>query len=117
MKRDYIDYLEDILKSINNIKDFTKGLTYKDFVKDEKTSLAVIKSIEIIGEAVKKVPNSIKNKYPDVEWKKISGMRDILVHEYFGVDMKILWRVIRRRIASLGTIIRTVIQKEEKGKP
>ncbi|MBI4713489.1 MAG: DUF86 domain-containing protein [Planctomycetes bacterium] len=113
MKRDYVDYLEDISKSINNIKDFTKGLTYKDFVKDEKTSLAVIKSIEIIGEAVKKVPDSLKNKYPRVEWKKITGMRDILVHEYFGVDMKILWRVIKRRIVPLGTIIQRIIRKEQ----
>jgi len=111
MKRDYLDYLQDIHTSIENIEKFIGQMTYKDFQKDEKTALAVIKSVEIIGEAVKKLPASFRNKHPKIEWKKMAGMRDILVHEYFGVDLKILWRVIKKRIPGLKPLIAEIIKE------
>jgi len=91
MKRTYIDYIEDILTSIQEIEEFTKGMNFDDFVKDKKTVNAVIRSLEVMGEAVKKIPKEIRDKYPDIPWKYIAGMRDKLIHEYHGVDLTIVW--------------------------
>ena len=86
MRRDYKVYLEDILEAISKIRKYTAGFSQDDFFKDEKTIDAVIRNLEIVGEAVKKVPEDICGQYPDVEWKKIGGLRDILIHEYFEID-------------------------------
>ena len=80
----YVDYVKDILNEIDKINRFIKGLTYSKFVKDEKTVYAVIRCFEIMGEAAKNIPVNLRNKYPLVPWKRISGMRDKLIHEYFG---------------------------------
>ena len=101
MKRDYRDYLTDILESIEKIEEFTKGFTPARFAADEKTQLAVIKSLEIIGEAVKKIPTTLKKKHPDIPWRQISGMRDKLVHEYFGINIKVVWKTIVEDIPPL----------------
>jgi|SRR3989338_2240878 len=104
--RDYRDYLQDIVDSINDVEAFVKNMDQDDFLKDKKTINAVIRSIEIIGEAVKKLPLSLKNKYPSIPWKKMAGMRDKLIHEYFGVDLEILWRVVRKDIPTVKRAIR-----------
>ena len=90
-KKDYRDYLQDILDSINDSEEFVKGMSFDDFLKDKKSVNAVIRSIEVIGGAAKKIPPSLKNKFYDVPWKKMAGMRDKLIHEYFGVDLEIIW--------------------------
>ena len=90
MKRDYLDYLIDILDSLVKIEKFTEGFELPQFVTDDKTQLAVVKALEIIGEAVKKIPVTIKRKYPEIPWRKISGMRDKLIHEYFGINIKVV---------------------------
>ena len=89
-EREIRDYLDDILESIEDIRSFTKGLTLDDFVKDKKTTRAVIRSLEIIGEATKKIPVDIRDSYPKIPWQEITGMRDKLIHEYFGVDLEIV---------------------------
>jgi len=86
MKRTYIDYIEDILTSIQEIEEFTKGMNFDDFVKDKKTANAVIRSLEVMGEAVKKIPKEIRDK---------------LIHEYHGVDLTIVWEVIEKEIPPL----------------
>ncbi len=101
MKRTYIDYIEDILTSIQEIEEFVKGMSFDDFVKDKKTVNAVIRSLEVMGEAVKKIPKEIRDKYPDIPWKYIAGMRDKLIHEYHGVDLTIVWEVIEKEIPPL----------------
>ncbi|MBU2439860.1 DUF86 domain-containing protein [bacterium] len=83
IKRDYGDYIQDILDSIIDIENFIKGMNFEEFTKDRKTINAVVRSIEIIGEATKKIPKSLRDKYPDIPWKKMAGMRDKLIHEYF----------------------------------
>ncbi|MHA1370654.1 MAG: HepT-like ribonuclease domain-containing protein [Promethearchaeota archaeon] len=98
MKRTYKDYLLDILSSIQEIRAFTKGMDFEGFEKDRKTVNAVIRSLEVMGEAVKKIPPEIKDKYPEIPWKYIAGMRDKLIHEYHGVDLEIVWEVIEREI-------------------
>ncbi len=101
MKRVYTDYAQDILDSINDIESFIEGMDFKDFKNDRKTINAVVRSIEIIGEASKKFPKAIKVKHLDIPWKKIAGMRDKLIHEYFGIDLEILWKVAKEEIKGL----------------
>jgi len=99
-KRDYRDYIKDIIDSINDIESFTENMTFEDFAKDKKTINAVIRSIEVIGEAAKNIPKKLRDKYPYIPWKKMAGMRDKMIHEYFGVDIKILWKTIKKGYSS-----------------
>jgi uncharacterized protein with HEPN domain len=108
--RDYRDYIQDILDSIDEIENFIEGMKFEEFVKDKKTINAVTRSVEVIGEAAKKIPKSIRNKYPTIPWKKISGMRDKLIHEYFGIDLEILWKVARDNIPPLRLTIKNILE-------
>lgn len=87
MRKDPKIFIEHILECIKWIENYAKGITKNEFLKSVKTQDAIIRRIEIIGEAVKNIPKDIKDKYVDVRWKEIAGMRDILVHEYFGIDL------------------------------
>ena len=86
------DYLEDIAEEIRKVSRFIKNMTFEDFKADEKTVYAVIRAIEIIGEAAKKVPDEIKQDQTIIPWRAISGMRDKLVHDYSGVNLTIVWK-------------------------
>ena len=101
MKRDFRDYVADIIKSIESLESFTKGMSYEEFVRDEKTVWAVIRGIEIIGEAVKSLPDDLKEKHPDIPWREMTAMRNKLIHEYFGVDVKVLWLTVQQDIPSV----------------
>ncbi len=91
----YEDYLDDIRTALKDIADFTKNMTFLDFSADRKTVNAVLRSLEVIGEAAKKIPNSIRREHPDVPWQKMTGMRDKLIHDYSGVDYEIVWETIK----------------------
>jgi len=101
MKREFLDYIEDTIEAMDDAMRFVKGMEYNDFVKDRKTIYAVIRAIEVIGEAVKKIPDSVKNRYPKIPWKDMAGMRDKLIHEYFGVNLKRVWRTVKKDIPNL----------------
>lgn len=101
MKRDIILFIEDILKSIENIENFSKGISEKEFMTDELKQSAIVRQIEIIGEAVKNIPQNFRNKYPKIEWKKIAGARDIIIHAYFEVDLNRVWKVIKDDLPEL----------------
>lgn len=99
--RDYSDFLNDIKTEIANLENFTMGMTFESFQKDLKTTYAVVRSIEVIGEAVKNIPRDIKDKNPEIPWKDIAGTRDVLIHGYFVVDQKIIWEVIEKDLPKL----------------
>ena len=100
-KRIFTDSLNDILNEINRIFKFVSTMTYDEFIQDEKTIYAVTRSFEIIGEATKNISDDIKNTYNQIPWSKISGMRNKLIHEYFGVDLETLWNTIKNRLPEI----------------
>ena len=101
MLRDAGMYLDDILRSCEKILEYVKGLTKDEFVRETRTYDAVVRNLEIIGEAAKNLSPEIKESLPDIEWRKISGLRDLLAHAYFGIDDDILWDVIQNKISQL----------------
>ena len=94
MKRDIGLFIEDILTSIKNIEEFSKGLDKEKFSKDNLRQSAIIRQLEIIGEAVKNIPNLFREKYPKIAWKDIAGFRDVLSHAYFGVNLDRVWNIV-----------------------
>lgn len=108
MKRGANLYLDDITSAINKIERYTKKISFNKFKKDEKTIDAVTRNLEIIGEAVRYIPKEIKEKYSNIPWKEIIGMRNKVIHEYFGVDVDILWDTIKEDIFDLKRKIRNI---------
>lgn len=108
--KDYLDYLQDIVDSINETEEFTTGLTFDGFVQDRKTINAVIRSVEVIGEAAKNISQSLRDQYSTIPWKKMTGMRDKLIHEYFGVDLEIIWDTIKKELPLLKPLLLDAIQ-------
>ena len=111
MPRDFKVYLEDILESVQKIESYTKGFSKEAFQADPKTVDAVVRNLEIIGEAIKKIPAEVRTNYPGIEWRKIAGLRDILAHEYFGVDVEIIWDLVANKLRPLVEEIRGILSK------
>ena len=110
-KRIYRDFLEDINISIKEIKEFTAGMNFEEFSYDRKTSHAVIRCFEIIGEAVKNLPEDLKAKYPEIPWRQFAGMRDKMIHEYFGINLSIVWQTIEDDLPTLETVIKELTKE------
>ncbi|MBI2471312.1 MAG: DUF86 domain-containing protein [Planctomycetes bacterium] len=100
-KRDYVLFMEDIVEMIGKIDRYTQGKSFKDFSEDEKTIDAVIRNFEIIGEAARNIPKEIQEKYPYVEWKEMIGFRNVIIHDYFGINLKTIWNTIKNHIPQL----------------
>jgi len=99
--RDYRLYLDDIFEATRKIERYIKGLTFAKLKSNDLAIDAVVRNLGIIGEAAKNIPTNIKEKYSDIEWRKIAGLRDILIHEYFGVDLDVLWDIIKNKVPAL----------------
>ncbi len=109
-KRELKDYLEDILETLLIIETFTEDLTFDSFVNDTKTLFAINHAIERIGEATKNIPENIRIKYPQIKWKGLTGMRDKIIHYYFGINYQILWDTITIDLLLLKPVIEDIIQ-------
>ncbi|MBF0567159.1 MAG: DUF86 domain-containing protein [Nitrospirae bacterium] len=110
-KREYRDYLNDIAESIDDAISFIKDMTYKEFITDKKTIYAVVRSIEIIGEASSHIPKLIRDKAPDMPWSEMKGMRNRIAHEYFGIDNKITWDTVEHDLPKLKPQIAELIRQ------
>ena len=111
MIREYGDYLADIIDAVEKIESFTKGMTFENFEKDAKTIFAVIRAFEIMGEAVRKIPSSVRNKYKNIPWKEMSGMRNKLIHEYFGVKPRVVWKTIKQDLPKVKPHLKSLLNK------
>ena len=100
-KRQYADYLSDILDSVQKARRFLKGVKFDAFAANDEKVFAVMQALEIIGEAVKNLPRSIRERYPEVSWRDVARMRDKLIHQYFRVNVRLLWETVRKDLPSL----------------
>jgi uncharacterized protein with HEPN domain len=113
MKREFLDYVEDIIGAMTDAIKFVENMEYTEFANDRKTLYAVTRAIEIIGEAVKKIPKSVRNRYPQIPWKDMAGMRDKLIHGYFGVDLKRVWKTVKEDIPKLKLMFDKILKDYE----
>ncbi len=111
MNRSLELFVSDILENIEDVEDFSKNLTKIKLENNKLKQNAIIRSLEVIGEAVKNIPNSFREKYPQVEWKKIAGFRDIIIHAYFKVDLDITWDVIKKDLPKLKKQIKIILKE------
>ena len=98
MNRTPLDYVQDILDHMEKAQSFVEGMDYGAFVADEKTTFAVVRAIEIVGEATRHVPDDIRDRFLEVPWRRMAGMRDVVIHAYFGVDLDTVWRTVTEDI-------------------
>ena len=113
MKKDVKTFLQHIMESIERIEDYTQGISKEDFMENLQLQDAVIRRLEIIREAVKNIPQDFREKYPDIPWKQIAGMRDVLIHGYLGVDLDLVWKVVEKDIPELKERIRRILDELE----
>jgi uncharacterized protein with HEPN domain len=113
MKRDYTLFLKDLISAMDSIEQFISGMTMDEIKQDDKTASAVIRKFEIIGEATKHIPEVLIRSHPEIPWKRMSGMRDRLVHAYFGVDYKLVWDAIKTEIPNLKPKLRAILAELE----
>jgi uncharacterized protein with HEPN domain len=112
-QRDFTEFLQDILDAIDDVEGFIKGMEFDEFSGDKKTIYAVMKALEIVGEATKNLPDTLKNEYPDVPWKFMAGIRDKVVHGYFVVDLPIIWSTAKKDLPSLKPSIEEILEEIE----
>lgn len=109
VQREYLDYIKDILDAIEKATQFIEGMELEQFAQDAKTVFAVIRALEIIGEATKNVPPSVRGKYATVPWREMAGMRDKLIHEYFGVNVAVVWKTMMEDMPPLKSKIERIL--------
>lgn len=113
-KREWKLFIEDILESIEKIEEYIRNTEFDDFKKDNRTIDAVVRNLEIIGEAAKNIPEDVRVKYQNVNWRGMAGLRNRIIHKYFGVDLKIIWLIIKEELPRLKAQIEQILEKGEK---
>lgn len=112
MKREYEDYVRDMLENADKALLFIDGLDYDGFCQDDKAIYAVIRTFEIIGEAARQIPEKVREANPDIPWREITGMRNKLTHEYFGVNTKVIWRTVQEDLPVIIPALRNMLRKK-----
>jgi uncharacterized protein with HEPN domain len=112
MSRDFQLYLADILAACEKVLRYTDGMSFEQFIADDRTFDAVIRNLQIIGEAVKNIPVDVRDRNPEIEWRKIAGLRDILAHTYFQVENEIIWDVIQTKVRPLSTSVNQLLERQ-----
>jgi len=113
MKRNHKLFVKDILDCIEKIDEFIGSMDFEKFIEDDKTKSAVVRKLEIIGEATKNIPKQIRQKYRKLPWADMAGMRDKIAHFYFGIDYTIVWEVIKERLPEIKPIIQKILKEME----
>ena len=110
MKREYEDYLRDMLENAEKALSFVQGMDYDGFCMDDKAVYAVIRALEIIGEAARQIPEDIRQSNPEIQWREIAAMRNKLTHEYFGVNTKVIWRTVQEDLPNLIPLLKMMLK-------
>ena len=114
MKRTVRDFILDMRAAIGEVEEFTTSMTFEEFASDRKTINAVLRSLEVLGEAARKIPDEMTNRHPEIPWKLVIGMRDRLIHGYHGVILSIVWKTIREDVPPLKPLLeRMLLETEE----
>ena len=111
--RNHLIYIKDIVEAMNKIEEFISGMSFEEFLNDDKTKSAVIRKFEVLGEATKNVSDIIRNNYSQVPWKEMAGMRDKLIHSYFGIDYELVWITIKKKIPEVKSMIQKILEELE----
>ena len=112
-KRKYVDYLRDILDFAAMAERFVSGVDYAAFCADDEKTLAVIRTLEVIGEAARHLPASLRQRHPEIPWREIAGARDVLIHGYFGVDLEVVWKTVREDLPPLRQAVALMLAELE----
>jgi uncharacterized protein with HEPN domain len=113
MKKDYLVYIDDILDAMDKAEKFVAGMSYEQFENDLRTTFAVTRALEIVGEATKRLPPDIREKHPHIPWKDMAGMRDVIIHGYDNVNLQIVWDVVKRDIPRIRLQIQQILADYE----
>jgi uncharacterized protein with HEPN domain len=111
MKRTYDDYLHDMLENAEKALSFVAGMDFAAFSIEEKTVYAVVRALEIIGEAARQIPEEVSRAHPEIPWREISGMRNKLMHEYFGVNVEVVWRTLQEDLPLIVPVLRKMLDR------
>ncbi len=112
-KRDSTLFLYDILECIEKIERYVSDMTYEDFEKDERTIDAVLRNLEVIGEAARNIPLEIRNRYYDIPWRKIVALRNVVIHQYFGVDLENIWEIMTKDLPDLKEKVKNILETRD----
>jgi uncharacterized protein with HEPN domain len=110
VKRVYTDYLQDIVDHAEKAMRFVRGVSFDDFCDNEEKVFAVVKMLEIVGEAARHLPKSVRDKYASIPWKQVVGMRDKMTHEYFSVDLEVVWRTVHEDLPPLRDTAKKILE-------
>jgi uncharacterized protein with HEPN domain len=114
-ERTYVDYLRDILDAATSAQEFVAGLDADAFIADKRTNYAVVRALNIIGEATKRLPGAVRDRYPEIPWREVAGMRDKLSHDYFGVDLRRVLETVRRDLPALCSVVARMLADLQDG--